>query len=163
MHLSPPDPQGWLAAHDPLTITVWHDPVVEALGYPPRSPYVETYWLPILGPTALWTLRRLAAWLEAEPDETIVDLGTLASELGLSVGLNRNSPVIRTIARLVKFDMAAIQGDAMAVRCAIPPLARRQLLRLPEHLVASHHSDEGRSPQLTSVEGGTTSVVPFPA
>jgi hypothetical protein len=36
----------------PATITVkpWHDPVVDVLGHDPRSRYVETFWLPTLGP-----------------------------------------------------------------------------------------------------------------
>jgi len=36
----------------PVTITVkpWHDPVVDVLGHDPRSRYVETFWLPALGP-----------------------------------------------------------------------------------------------------------------
>ena len=36
----------------PATITVkpWHDPVVDVLDHDPRSRYVETFWLPALGP-----------------------------------------------------------------------------------------------------------------
>lgn len=36
---------------DVITIEAWRDPVVEALGHDPRSLYVETFWLPVLGPT----------------------------------------------------------------------------------------------------------------
>ena len=36
-----------------LTIHPWPDPVIDTLGYDPRSRYVETFWLPTLGPTAL--------------------------------------------------------------------------------------------------------------
>lgn len=36
---------------DQLHITAWHDPVVDALGHDPRSPYVERFWLPLLGPS----------------------------------------------------------------------------------------------------------------
>jgi len=36
----------------PATITIkpWLDPVVDVLGHDPRSRYVETFWLPTLGP-----------------------------------------------------------------------------------------------------------------
>jgi hypothetical protein len=36
-----------------ITVTPWHDPVVDVLGHDPRSRYVETFWLPSLGPTAV--------------------------------------------------------------------------------------------------------------
>ncbi len=37
-------------ALDSLTIRPWPDDVIDALGHDPRSAYVETYWLGILGP-----------------------------------------------------------------------------------------------------------------
>ncbi len=33
-----------------LTIRPWPDSVIDSLGHDPRSHYVETYWLGILGP-----------------------------------------------------------------------------------------------------------------
>jgi hypothetical protein len=32
-------------------VTPWHDPVVEAVGHDLRSPYVERFWLALLGPS----------------------------------------------------------------------------------------------------------------
>lgn len=49
-----------------LVVRAWSDPLVEAHGYPVTSNYVETFWLPILGPSATWALRRLAG-LAATP------------------------------------------------------------------------------------------------
>ena len=37
---------------DRLHIRPWTDPVIDRLGHAPRSAYVETYWLGILGPSA---------------------------------------------------------------------------------------------------------------
>jgi hypothetical protein len=39
----------------PITLTVrpWPDPLIDTLGYDPRSRYVETFWLPTLGPPSL--------------------------------------------------------------------------------------------------------------
>jgi hypothetical protein len=34
-----------------LTIVPWPEPMIDTLGHDPRSLYVETFWLPILGPT----------------------------------------------------------------------------------------------------------------
>ena len=77
----------WLANQNPLSVVEWADPVVEAAGHPIRSVYVETFWLPTLGPTAMWLLRRLSAWLEATPDGISVELPELAQELGLGAHL----------------------------------------------------------------------------
>ena len=136
-----PDVQSWLCQQNPLRIEALNDPVVEAFGHDPRSDYAETYWLPVLGPSALWTLRRVAAWLDAHPEGFPVPLAPLAGELGLGGGTLRNAPLIRTLTRLVVFDMAAIRGDVLAVRRALPPLARRHLSRLPGHLAERHRSD----------------------
>lgn len=35
-----------------LSVTRWHDPIVDERGYEPRSGYVERFWLPVIGPTA---------------------------------------------------------------------------------------------------------------
>ena len=140
---STPDAQTWLAEHDPLRVVVLTDPIIENLGHEPRSIYAETYWLPVIGPTALWALRRVSAWAEAQPDGTAVALADLARELGLGGGTGRNSPVVRSLARLVVFQLARLDHsrDALAVLRAVPPLARRHLLRLPTHLVERHQAE----------------------
>jgi hypothetical protein len=50
-----------------LTIVPWPEPIIDTLGHDPRSLYVETFWLPILGPTAVLLLRHLATRLEETP------------------------------------------------------------------------------------------------
>ena len=53
----------------PTTLTVhpWPDPVIDTLGFDPRSIYVETFWLPTLGPTSVLLMRRIAtAFAEAQ-------------------------------------------------------------------------------------------------
>jgi hypothetical protein len=137
------DAQRWIAAHDSLRIILLTDPVIERVGYEPRSTYAETYWLPVVGPSALWALRRLSAWAEAHPDGVEVPLADLARELGLGGGTGRNSPMVRTLARLVVFQVAQIDEsrDALAVLRMLPPLARRHLRRLPDHLVERHQAD----------------------
>ena len=46
---------------DQLRVEAWDDPLVDRLGHAPRSTYTEHNWLGILGPSACWLLRRLAA------------------------------------------------------------------------------------------------------
>jgi hypothetical protein len=127
----------WAAAQDVLVVVRWEDPVVETLGYSVRSLYAETFWLPVIGPSSLWMMRRLSGL-----DGVEVPLTVLSRELGLGLGVRRHSPVTRTVCRLITFGLAAVipweQGDHLAVRLALPPLTRRQTTRLPEHLQARH-------------------------
>ena len=60
MSIPIPDP---LLPTDHLRVTPWPDAVIDALGHDPRSPYVEQFWLSVLGPSTTWLLRRLATGL----------------------------------------------------------------------------------------------------
>jgi hypothetical protein len=122
-----------------LIVVPWPDVVIDALGHDPRSPYVETYWLAVLGPSTTWLLRRLAYRLEAEPDGFSLDLPETARSLGLGAKGGRHSPFVRALGRCVAFELARPESyDSLAVRRRIPPLNRRQVLHLPETLQHSH-------------------------
>lgn len=125
-----------------LRIEPWHDPVVDEVGHDPRSSYVEMYWLPVLGPSTTWMLRRLAAHLELSPAGVDLDPEELARGLGLGERFGPNAPFSRTVKRCVDFEMAQWRPGALAVRRRLPPLARRHLRRLPESL-QERHSAEG--------------------
>ena len=43
---------------DTLTVRPWADDVIDSLGFDPRAPYVERFWLGVLGPSTTWLLRR---------------------------------------------------------------------------------------------------------
>ena len=130
-----PEPAGSLA------IRPWPDDVIDSLGHDPRSAYVETYWLGILGPSTTWLLRRLVAGLEATPAGFDLPLAETARCLGLGDKGGRNSPFMRALTRLVQFDLAQPHGDpVLAVRRKLPPLNRRQVLRLPAVLQAQHQA-----------------------
>lgn len=130
-----PDPE----PPDRLRVEAWADPVVDGLGHDPRSPYVERFWLGILGPSATWLLRRLADRLDEEPGGFELDLDLLAGELGLGMRGGAHAPVRRALARCVTFGMARETGHAsLAVRRRLPPLPRRHLLRLPVELQERH-------------------------
>src|SRR5215831_455490 len=59
---------------DSLTIKPWPDAVIDTVGLDPRSAYVETFWLGVLGPSTTWLLRRLVNGLEASPSGYDLDL-----------------------------------------------------------------------------------------
>jgi hypothetical protein len=48
------------------------------------------------------------------------------------------APLVRTLCRLVDFQMAMIDETSYAARVAFPPLAPRHVARLPEYLAIRH-------------------------
>jgi hypothetical protein len=96
------------------------------------------FWLPVIGPSALWAHRRLTAGLLTDHSGYVLDLATLGREIGLGAGTGRNSLVVRTLARLVDFHLAEIADDRLGVYTSLPPLTRRQAARLPDHLGRRH-------------------------
>lgn len=124
---------------DRLVINPWPDPVVDRLGHDPRSPYVERFWLAILGPSTTWLLRRLAAELETSPAGFELPLAETARAIGLGGRPGRHAPFARALQRCCQFGMARPDGPgALAVRRKLPPLNRNQAARLPQPLREAH-------------------------
>ena len=127
-----------LIEHDPLPV-VWRDDTMDR--FDPRSVYVETYWLAVLGPSAILAVRRLSDWLQDHPSGIEVGVGDLAASLGLGHGSGRQAPIIPALERLVLFGIARVQWDTYAVRRTIAPLAPRQHNCLPGYLAVRHDAD----------------------
>ncbi len=104
--------------------------------YDPRSTYVEQYWLPVLGPTATWLLRRIADNFDRAPSGFELDLAETAKALGLA----QRGKVQGACQRLVVFSIARQQDLVLAVRRAVPALPRRYAHRLPTKLAVAHLS-----------------------
>lgn len=128
-----------------ITIRPWTDPVVDEHGYDPRSRYVETFWLGVLGPTATWLVRRLAAGLDRHPHGYEADLVVLAREMGLAFETGRITPFTRGLHRCVMFGLAHAIPGGLAVRRRVPTVAHRHLKRLPESVRAAHEQWQTRS------------------
>jgi hypothetical protein len=123
---------------DTLHIRPWPDPVIDAVGHDPRSTYVERFWLGVLGPSTTWLLRRFAGGLEAAPAGFDLPLADTAQALGIA-GTGRTAPFVRALSRCCTFELAQLVGEGeLAVRRKLPPLNRRQLVRLPEGVQAEH-------------------------
>jgi hypothetical protein len=125
---------------DTLTIKPWSDPVIDTLGHDPRSKYAEMFWLPALGPTALLLMRHLADRFDRNPEGVELPVGDTAHALGLGQRAGSSSPILRTLHRLVQFDLACEEpaGKTVAVRRNVPPLNQRHLRRLPRDLQLAH-------------------------
>src|ERR1700748_3730179 len=110
---------------DTLTIRPWADDVIDSLGYDPRAPYVERFWLGVLGPSTTWLLRRIDAGFDGDPEGFEMSLGETAQALGLGDRGGRHSPFLRTVNRMIQFELAQVitaGAGELAGRRRPPPL-----------------------------------------
>jgi len=122
-----------------LIVLPWLDPVLEEVGFDPRAPYVERFWLPSLGPSTILLGRLLAESFDAEPDGFELDLAVTAARLGLGGNAKgRLGPFARAFHRLLAFGWAEANPYGLSVRRRVPPLSPRQVLRLHPALAADH-------------------------
>jgi hypothetical protein len=123
-----------------LTVMPWPDPLIDTIGHDPRSLYVETFWLPTLGPTALLLLRHLASRFDRAPGGVEITVADTSLALGLGLRDGASSPIVRTLTRLEQFDLACAdpQTPTVAVRRNLPPVNRRHIRRLPADAQAAH-------------------------
>jgi len=135
----PDQPSSEESASRPVVcIRPWIDPVVDQTGHDPRSRYVEIFWLGVLGPTATWLTRRLAAGLEQSPDGYDLDLTATARAMGLRYSTGRSSPFSKALQRCVMFGLAHPIEQGLAVRRRIPPVSFRHLQRMPDDVQMAH-------------------------
>lgn len=124
---------------DRLLVRPWPDPVLDDIGHDPRSPYVERFWLAILGPSSTWFLRHVVDRLDEAPHGFDLDLAACAAALGLGVRQTRTAAFPRTVTRCCQFGAARLtRPTTLEVRRRLAPLNKRQLLRLPEPLRGEH-------------------------
>lgn len=129
------------SAPEVLDVLPWPDDVLDHLGFDPRSEYASDYWLPVLGPSTLWLLRRTANGFDYSPEGFQLDLSETARSLGLGDRSGRNSPFVRALNRCVQFGMAQVTGpDQLAVRRRLPQLSRHHLNHLSPALRARHQA-----------------------
>lgn len=125
----------WFVAHPTVEVRPWRDPVIDHCGFDARHVYVETYWLPILGPSAVLAVRRIADWLDGQSAGVSIDLVEFGASLGIGTGTGRHTQINRTLGRLVDFGLARIAGDHLEVHTTLPPVPLRLRRRLPLSLL----------------------------
>lgn len=133
--------------HTPHDITLrvvpWEDPIVESRGFAVNDPYIEMFWLPVLGPTATWLYRRLVSGVLHSPSGYTINMDELARTIGVAYTQGRHNPFVRALQRCVMFGVAehiAVQPvRTLAVRKSLPSLPQRHLGRLPNQLQIAHH------------------------
>ena len=91
-------PAPTIPATGTMRVLPWPDPVIDALGFDPRSTYVETYWLGTLGPVDdVAAAPRSSPGSTTPPTGFTLDLPTCARELGLGDKGGRSSPFARAL------------------------------------------------------------------
>lgn len=124
---------------DRLIVRPWADPILDQVGYDPRSPYVERFWLGTLGPSATWFVRYVADRFDRSPDEFVLDFESCAASIGLGRSWHRSKALPRTLARCCEFKVARmVNRSLIEVRPKLGPLSQRQLGRLPDAIRAEH-------------------------
>jgi len=131
---------------DRLLVRPWADQVLDQVGYDPRSPYVERFWLGTLGPSATWFVRYVADRFDREPGEFVLDFESCAAAIGIGGtggGANgqrrRTGNVPRILARCCEFRVARIVNKGVVeIRPKLAPLSQRQLNKLGDDLRAEH-------------------------
>lgn len=122
-----------------LMFVRWVDPVLDELGYDPRSAYAERFWLPVLGPTCAWLLRRLAHEFDHQPDGFAVGAVAFARSIGIGGRGGRQGPLYRSIDRCVRFGLLSEEDHGvLGVRTKLPTIDRPALGRLPKALRDEH-------------------------
>lgn len=104
------------------------------------SPYLEVCWLPLIGPSAVVMVRRLAAGLQHH-NPLDVDAADLAQDLGLRRSTSRHAPVSRTLDRLTYFGILHKTGtDQWAMPATAPDVPERLALRLRPGLAVTERT-----------------------
>lgn len=108
--------------------------------YPVEGGYVQRFWLPVLGPAAIVTLRYFAHDL-ADVPVVEYQLAALAEALGLPGGTRRGGVSTRiegTLDRLVAFGCARRCGEMFEVRAALHRVPARAMGRWSQALSLEH-------------------------
>lgn len=119
-------------------VNSWKDPVVERVGFDACGEYVELFWLPVIGPTSTWLLRRLAVMSVLNPEGFALDGPSTARSLGLGSDAGPRSSLARSLHRLCLFGLARCNGSSLSIRTIVPPLSLKHLARLPDDLQRAH-------------------------
>lgn len=118
-----------------LEFTIWHDPVVETHGIPADSDDALVWYTPVLGPTAILLLHRIARYL-TQSSALSFDTVELAASVGLAHSDRKatSDGFTRAMHRLEMFGMIRTIGHTIHVRTILPPLAQRHMRLLPNYL-----------------------------
>ncbi len=133
-------------ARSPLqldTLSIRLEELDKASGWDLNHPYLETFWLPVIGPTSTLLLRYVGRHVRSS-NYTVFDTSDVALCLGVGAGIGRHSPIVKTVQRLARFDLArvdSVEDDPnlrLTVDSHVPPVPPGFQRKWPEHLRVLH-------------------------
>jgi hypothetical protein len=124
----------WLVDHNPVEFVLGVEPPRPSGSWRIDSAFVEQFWLPLLGPTALVLQRHLFLRL-ADDQPEVIDLYDLADEIGCpAANLTPDCTVVRTLARLIGWDFIDQHAAHVVVRPVAPRMRPGLVAKLPARL-----------------------------
>lgn len=140
---SEPQPNGRRPPYPPdspmLWVEPWDDPSLQTYGHHPRSPYVELFWLGVLGPSSTWLLRRLSLLIEKFPTGFELDASECAREIGLSGRSALKTAFGKALDRCCRFGLMQMgENSTLFVRSRLPSVSPRMIERMPAALRQAH-------------------------
>ncbi|HEX2575243.1 MAG TPA: hypothetical protein VHK88_02770 [Aquihabitans sp.] len=133
-------------ATEDLTIPIrpWPQAAGPRQGTSPQSPYVDHYWMPLLGPTATSLARLLVRIVQQDPSTTHLPVGQLAASLGLD-GRDAGRTVDAALERLRQEGITAVtESGVVLIGNVLPYLSPSQEARLPDGVQADHRAAFGQ-------------------
>lgn len=95
---------------------------------PISSDYVDRFWLPVVGPSSVALLR----WMDRERPASVL-VSYLPEEIGLTKSTGKNSPIWRTINRMLMFRLLEAKNETTLIAWSrVPSLTKRQLTALTD-------------------------------
>ncbi len=103
------------------------------------DPYIETFWLKILGPTATLLTNYLVLRSMTSKNEYRMALSNLSFQLGTGLRSGKQSPVFKQLRRLCENELLyQISENEFLVPKSIKPLSQHQLRRFEGQLRVEH-------------------------
>ena len=122
------------------------------------DPYVEQVWSEYLGPTATLLARRLGRTLEERPGGVDVDLGDLATSLGVQPSI-----AVKALERLNRFEVVYFAREQLIVGVSgfAPSVRGARLFRLSEAGRAVHERlvEQSEAPRAVRAVSGPQAAV----
>lgn len=106
-----------------------------------HDPYIETFWLPALGPTAALLINELSLRALISKNTQVINTRWLSERIGIGARDGRSSPIHKQLTRLVGTGLIQnlAENEYMVPR-TIKPLSKYMLRRFNDDLALEHET-----------------------
>lgn len=103
-----------------------------------NDPYIDTFWLPLLGPTATLLLNSLMSRALYEHDQFDIELNKLSMSIGVGNREGSASPIAKNLKRLSDFGLLSKHNEKYYVPTSIDTIEENHLRKLNSALQLEH-------------------------